>query len=707
MTGLALISFRMQSIGLFGDRGLYPLSTSLQTIKKFIAERETSDVFSTEYAMRAILSLVYEKFHVKHDLSAKLRATLHYDLVACAVGVLWPHPVVFVYLYISYYSYKRISGPFLNFQWDSLLLESLFVSVPLALSSAPWMDSVCIWLFRFLLFRLMFGSGMVKVFERDPAWHTDFSAMRYHFQTQPLPNRLARLVHLRAPPAALTALTYATLVVEVLFPLLSLASWPLCNAVVVAGYAGLMLAIGSTGHFGFFNALATTLSVALLSDATLLSWLRPWAGDIGTGGRTGPAFGTPLQRALDFAFPQTYLSQRRGQTYDPFDGHATVWGALGQLVGIFLNAPLILGLSLAFVLALLRLLQRCRLFAVDAADADAADGRAEASDQARAERAADDDWLVRLYRRSEAFLDYAMTVAYVGNHYGLFATMTTQRDEVRVEVAVNPQPGRSFDPRRQGLSAAGAGAGRDEANAAAATDSGAALQWQPVRFRYKPDDVDRQPAAVRPFFHMPRLDWCMWFVALKPSLRAYPTWFWHLLLCVLEHDEDVLRLLDPATTTMLRGLRAQLLQTQPPAASSTAPGSDTDVDGDGEDRQIDGLLLRVSLWRYSFTSPDAVEADDGAPPLVEVRRGRTWTAVKLREVLAPTNRNNLLRIFEQSTARAPTSAAPRPTVETAQEIILRTLFRNVQLRRRHRPSNENSGDAADVIVDDGEPDRER
>jgi hypothetical protein len=467
-----------------------------------------------------------------------------------------------------------------------------------------------------------------------------------------------------------------------------------------------MLAIGSTGHFGFFNALATTLSVALLSDATLLSWLRPWAGDVGTGGRTGPAFGTPLQRALDFAFPQTYLSQRRGQTYDPFDGHATVWGALGQLVGIFFNAPLILGLSLAFVLALLRLLQRCRLFAVDAADADAADGRAEASDQARAERAADDDWLVRLYRRSEAFLDYAMTVAYVGNHYGLFATMTTQRDEVRVEVAVNPQPGRSFDPRRQGLSA-GAGAGRDEANAAAATDSGAALQWQPVRFRYKPDDVDRQPAAVRPFFHMPRLDWCMWFVALKPSLRAYPTWFWHLLLCVLEHDEDVLRLLDPATTTMLRGLRAQLLQTQPPAASSTAPGSDTDVDGDGEDRQIDGLLLRVSLWRYSFTSPDAVEADDGAPPLVEVRRGRTWTAVKLREVLAPTNRNNLLRIFEQSTARAPTSAAPRPTVETAQEIILRTLFRNVQLRRRHRPSNENSGDAADVIVDDGEPDRER
>lgn len=706
MTGLALISFRMQSVGLFGDRGLYPLSTSLQTIKKFIAERETSDIFSTEYAMRAILSLVYEKFHAKRDLSAKLRANLRYDLAACLVGVVWPHPVVFVYLYLAYYSYKRISGPFLNFQWDSLLLESLFVSVPLALSSAPWMDALCVWLFRFLLFRLMFGSGMVKAFGRDPAWHTNFSAMRYHFQTQPLPNRLARLVHLHAPPAAFAALTYATLAVEVLFPLLSLASWPLCNVVVAAGYAGLMLAIGSTGHFGFFNALTTTLSVALLSDETLLSCVRPWAGDVGTSGRGGSAFGTPLQRALDFAFPQTYLSQRRGQTHDPFDGH-TAWGALGQLVGIFLNAPLILGLSLAFVLALLRLLQRCRLFAVDAADADAADGRAKATDAAGAQRSSsaatdasptDEDWLVRVYRRSEAFLDYAMTVAYVGNHYGLFATMTTQRDEVRVEVAVNPQPGRSFDPRRQGLST-GAAAGRDEASTAAAAADSAALQWQPVRFRYKPDDVDAPPATVWPFFHIPRLDWCMWFVALKPSVRAYPTWFWHLLLCLLEHDEDVLRLLHPATTTMLRGLRAQLQQSPPSVASAS--------DADGEDRQIDGLLLRVSLWRYTFASPDAVEADDGAPPLVEVRRGRAWTAVKLREVLAPTNRNNLLRIFEQSSARAPTSASPRPTVETAQEIILRTLFRNVQLRRRHRPSNENSGDAADVIVDDGEPDRER
>lgn len=250
ITGLALISYRMQCEGLFGDKGLYPLSSTLQTMRKFIIEKNSSNIFSIEYAMRGLLSLVYEKFSTKREYSKQLLQCLHIDIAACFIGFLWPHPIICLYLYFSYYGYKRISGPFLNFQWDALLLESLFFSIPLALSNAPWMDAICICLFRFLLFRLMFGSGLVKAYGRDTSWHTQYSAMSYHFLTQPLPNQWGRLLHIYAPPFIFTVMTHGTLIAELILPLLSLVSHPWINAFVAAGYLGLMLSIAFTGYYG-------------------------------------------------------------------------------------------------------------------------------------------------------------------------------------------------------------------------------------------------------------------------------------------------------------------------------------------------------------------------------------------------------------------------------------------------------------------------
>ena len=43
-----------------------------------------------------------------------------------------------------------------------------------------------IWLLRWLLFRFMFMSGVVKLLSLDPSWW-DLSALSYHFLTQPLP----------------------------------------------------------------------------------------------------------------------------------------------------------------------------------------------------------------------------------------------------------------------------------------------------------------------------------------------------------------------------------------------------------------------------------------------------------------------------------------------------------------------------------------
>ncbi|NXA57538.1 LMF2 factor, partial [Nothocercus julius] len=72
----------------------------------------------------------------------------------------------------------QVGQVFLYFQWDSLLLEAGFLAVlvaPLHLlkwRSTAWRphDAVTFWLVRWLLFRLMFASGVVKLTSRCPTW---------------------------------------------------------------------------------------------------------------------------------------------------------------------------------------------------------------------------------------------------------------------------------------------------------------------------------------------------------------------------------------------------------------------------------------------------------------------------------------------------------------------------------------------------------
>jgi hypothetical protein len=89
------------------------------------------------------------------------------------------------------------------------------------------------------------------------------------------------------------------------------------------------------------------------------------------------------------------------------------------------------------------------------------------------------------------------------NSYGLFAVMTTKRDEIIVE----------------------------------GSDDG--VNWLPYEFKYKPGEVTHRPAFVAPF--QPRLDWQMWFAALGDA-RSNP---WLLAFCqrILQGSPEVIGLL--------------------------------------------------------------------------------------------------------------------------------------------------------------------
>ena len=106
------------------------------------------------------------------------------------------------------------------------------------------------------------------------------------------------------------------------------------------------------------------------------------------------------------------------------------------------------------------------------------------------------------------------------NSYGLFAVMTTQRNEIIIEGS------------------------NDGSN------------WQAYEFKYKPGEVNRRPAFIAPF--QPRLDWQMWFAALDPY--PHDRWFGNLCERLLQGSPEVLALLahNPFPNHPPRLVRAEL-----------------------------------------------------------------------------------------------------------------------------------------------------
>src|SRR5262249_22728364 len=132
---------------------------------------------------------------------------------------------------------------------------------------------VVLWLLRWLLFRLMFGSGIVKLISGDPTWR-DLTAMDYHYETQPLPAWTSWYMH--QLPGGFHGITVLLMfAVELLAPILVFGprrSRPIAFVFLVA----LQILILATGNYGFFNLLSIALCVLLIDDAVYPQRLRPF-----------------------------------------------------------------------------------------------------------------------------------------------------------------------------------------------------------------------------------------------------------------------------------------------------------------------------------------------------------------------------------------------------------------------------------------------
>lgn len=249
------LSAHFQLSGLIGAKGLIPLSATLSTLNIFLksVKIRRQGWLSQDRLMTGMLQLVFEKFNSSGDPAKQLSIMTLVDVFVSVVSFFYPHPVLFAYLYISYYSIKRVGGRFFNFQWDALLLETLFLSVLLSMAYDNQTIAMCMWAFKALLFRLMFGSGVVKFCGRDESWNKSYTAMAYHFLTQPLPTKWGMYARNYLPQTFFRYLTVGSLVIELVVPVLSLLNLTWLNRLCCATYLLLQASIAATGYYGEFT----------------------------------------------------------------------------------------------------------------------------------------------------------------------------------------------------------------------------------------------------------------------------------------------------------------------------------------------------------------------------------------------------------------------------------------------------------------------
>src|SRR5438477_922796 len=171
---------------------------------------------------------------------------------------------IFAVLWVLYLSVVNIGQTFYSFGWESLLLETGFLTIFLGPAATTPQFSFIV-LMRWLLFRVEFGAGLIKM-RGDRCWR-DLTCLYYHHETQPMPNPLSWYFH-RAPRALHRLEVLGNHLAQLVVPFGLLAPQP------VAGVAGLVVLIHQgwlvlSGNFAWLNAITLVLALAAFDDAAL------------------------------------------------------------------------------------------------------------------------------------------------------------------------------------------------------------------------------------------------------------------------------------------------------------------------------------------------------------------------------------------------------------------------------------------------------
>lgn len=273
---IAFISLAGQILGLIGSNGISPVANRIKII--------TQELDSAKIGVDRYHLLPTFCWWSTRDGFLQFQCAAGIALSVALMAGIAPAPCLFL-LWLIYLSLTVAGDIFLGYQWDNLLLETGF----LAIFFAPpgfWFhrplretqpSAIVLWLLRWLLFRLMFQSGLVKLLSGDPAWR-DLTALTYHYETQPLPTWIGWYAH-QLPAWVQKSDAAVMFAIELAVPFLIFAPRRPKQFAFLC-FLALQLFILLTGNYGFFNLLAIVLCLPLLDDAALqlcIRWRRKQA----------------------------------------------------------------------------------------------------------------------------------------------------------------------------------------------------------------------------------------------------------------------------------------------------------------------------------------------------------------------------------------------------------------------------------------------
>uniref|UniRef100_A0A224X8N7 Lipase maturation factor n=1 Tax=Panstrongylus lignarius TaxID=156445 RepID=A0A224X8N7_9HEMI len=518
----AFTSFYIQIPGLYGENGILPARTQMDI-------KETDFAAKLQKKPTLLWFASYLGLDTEHmmDVLALLGMFLSFSGFVSQKCCTKP---IFAALWSLYYSLYQVGQTFMWFQWDIMLLETGFLCILLS----PWRqkggsassgggskkqtassnasspaDYINFWLVRWLLFRFMFSTGVVKLSSGCPTWW-GLTALSVHFESMVIPTPLAwYFYHLPwwLLKLGLVFSFFAEIFVSPLF------FCPIKGVRTTAFFIQvfLQLALIVSGNYNFFNFLTIALCLSLLDDDFFYgegkksSALKRFSKYLAT---------IVIYAAVIFALIKLYGVKLTPAgiiefkiNFKPTEFDVSLGRAVPILAAVaFCSLAFTCLRSLALVFSqtgstVSKVFSFCStLFYIFTAIALFSDSLVPFSNLHPATANTTVHPEIRLFHNKLSHL-------HLTNSYGLWRRMSGVggRPEVIIEGANNVEG-----------------------------------PWLEYHFKYKPGDVNSTLPIVAP--HTPRLDWQMWFAALGTYHQN--SWIMSLTYRLLTGSKEVLALMD-------------------------------------------------------------------------------------------------------------------------------------------------------------------
>jgi hypothetical protein len=249
---IAFVAAARQYRALLGEHGLTPVARYLPRT----SFRRSPSLFHLHHSDRSYLVAAWGGAVLSLATVAGLTDAVPLPAAMAVWAVLW----------LLYLSIVNVGQTWYSFGWESLLCEVGFLAVFLGNDTTD-PPVLTLYLLRWLLFRLEFGAGLIKL-RGDPCWR-DLTCLYYHHETQPMPGPLSWHFHHLPRPLHRVEVA-ANHVTQLVVPIALFAPQP------VAGIAAAIMIVTqlwlvASGNFAWLNWLTIVLALSALPDG----WLAP------------------------------------------------------------------------------------------------------------------------------------------------------------------------------------------------------------------------------------------------------------------------------------------------------------------------------------------------------------------------------------------------------------------------------------------------